>query len=40
MRKLIPLALGVYVLVRFTAFGLPTDKLGKPLPSPSAAAGR
>ena len=31
MRKLILLALGVYVLIRFTAFGLPTDRLGKPL---------
>jgi uncharacterized protein len=31
LMAIILLALGVYVLVRFTAFGLPTDKLGKPL---------
>jgi uncharacterized membrane protein YfcA len=29
--SIILLALGVYILIRFTAFGLPTDKLGKPL---------
>jgi uncharacterized membrane protein YfcA len=31
LMSLILLALGVYILIRFTAFGLPTDKLGKPL---------
>jgi uncharacterized protein len=31
LMAIILLALGLYVLVRFTAFGLPTDKLGKPL---------
>jgi uncharacterized protein len=29
--SLILLALGIYVLVRFTTFGLPKDRLGKPL---------
>jgi uncharacterized membrane protein YfcA len=31
LMSIILLALGVYILVRFTAFGLPKDKLGKPL---------
>src|SRR5262245_10889952 len=31
LMSIILLALGVYILIRFTAFGLPTDKLGKPL---------
>ena len=31
LMSIVLLALGVYVLVRFTAFGLPTEKLGKPL---------
>jgi uncharacterized protein len=29
--SIVLLALGAYVLIRFTAFGLPTDRLGKPL---------
>jgi uncharacterized membrane protein YfcA len=31
LMSIILLALGVYILIRFTAFGLPKDKLGKPL---------
>ena len=31
LMAVILLALGFYILARFTAFGLPTDKLGKPL---------
>jgi uncharacterized protein len=31
LMALILLALGIYILIRFTAFGLRTDKLGKPL---------
>jgi hypothetical protein len=31
LMSIILLALGVYILIRFTAFGLPTGKLGKPL---------
>jgi uncharacterized protein len=31
LMSIILLALGVYILIRFTAFGLPTDRLGKPL---------
>jgi uncharacterized membrane protein YfcA len=31
LMSIILLALGVYILIRFTAFGLPTEKLGMPL---------
>lgn len=31
LMSIILLSLGVYILIRFTAFGLPTGKLGKPL---------
>jgi uncharacterized protein len=31
LMSIILLALGIYILIRFTAFGLPKDKLGKPL---------